>query len=111
MKTKLTLFVTVLAVALFGVGCGLAKAKKRAQEIKCHNNLKTIEMAKDSWSIENNATDGAAVTLDDIKEMLGKGPECAASGKYQLGAVGESPSCSIDIFHSQRTLVPCPTFP
>ena len=85
----------LLMMAVTMVGCGLAKAKKKAQEIKCHNNLKTIEMAKDSWVAENNATDGTAVTMDDIKEMFGKGPECAAGGEYQLGAVGESPSCSI----------------
>jgi len=84
------LLLLVMAVAM--VGCGLAKAKKKAQEIKCHNNLKTIEMVKDNWVTENNAT---AVTMDDIKEMLGKGPECAAGGEYILGVVGESPSCSI----------------
>ena len=82
----------LLMMAVTMVGCGLAKAKKKAQEIKCHNNLKTIEMVKDNWVTENNAT---AVTMDDIKEMLGKGPECAAGGEYILGVVGESPSCSI----------------
>ena len=85
----------LLMMAVTMVGCGLAKAKKKAQEIKCHNNLKTIEMVKDNWVTENNATAGTAVTMDDIKEMLGKGPECAAGGEYILGVVGESPSCSI----------------
>jgi len=86
----------LLAMAVVMVGCGnIMKAKLRAQKIKCHNNLKEIEMVKDSWATENNATDGVAVTLDDIKEMLGKEPECAAGGKYELGAVGDSPSCSL----------------
>jgi hypothetical protein len=66
----------------------------------CINNLRMIEAAKQQWALENNKTAGAIPTAQDIAPYIkldanGNIPGCPSGGTYTIGAVGESPSCSI----------------
>jgi hypothetical protein len=67
----------------------------------CVNNLKEIESAIWQWATENNKSNGAPVTFDDIKPYLrldskGEVPSCPKGGKYTLYVVGAIPqvTCS-----------------
>lgn len=68
---------------------------------ECINNLRQIDAAKNEFALENKKTNGYVVTEDDIKPYIkldanGNLPKCPAGGKYVIGKVGESPTCSID---------------
>ena len=69
----------------------------------CFNNLRQIDGAISEWAIENNKTNGAPVTLDQIKPYMmlnskGDIPGCPQGGKYTLNVVGSIPqvTCSWD---------------
>ena len=66
----------------------------------CINHLRQIDAAKNEWALENNKTTGAIPTAQDIAPYIkldanGNIPSCPSGGTYTIGAVGESPSCSI----------------
>jgi len=63
----------------------------------CINNLKTIDAAKQMWALEKNKDAADIPTVDDLTPYL-KGnvmPVCPAGGAYTIGAMNESPTCSI----------------
>lgn len=68
------------------------------QRNACINNLRQIDAAKNEWALEKGKAAGAACTEDDIKSYLKNNvvPKCPANGKYTIGKVGESPTCSVD---------------
>jgi len=72
------------------------KARQTAQQNACINNLRQIQAAKDQWALEKNKPATAVPTWEDIQPYLGRGTiQCSQGGEYQVGAVGESPTCSI----------------
>ena len=78
----------------------LAKAKARAQNISCVNNLKQIELAKKMWAADNNKKNADTPTEQDLLPYLGRGPNsqffvCPQGGTYTIGSVGEKARCSI----------------
>jgi hypothetical protein len=76
-----------------------AKAKATAQNNSCINNLRMIDSAKHQWALEKRKPDSAVPTWEDLQPYLGgRGPgslRCPQGGEYTLGAVTESPTCSI----------------
>jgi hypothetical protein len=84
----------VAAVAL----PNFAKARETAQRNTCINNLRMIQGAKQQWALERNKTSSDVPGWDDIRPYMGAGKttlRCPKGGEYNLGAVGEMPSCSI----------------
>jgi hypothetical protein len=78
----------------------LAKAKGKAQENACINNLRLIDAAKHQWAIEHNKSNSDIPTAADIAIYMGRTPQgeipkCPDGGVYTIGAVGEKPRCSI----------------
>jgi hypothetical protein len=65
----------------------------------CVNNLRQIDGAKNQWALEHHKTSQDTPTWDDIRPYLhwpSNGiPTCPDRGVYTLGAVGESPRCSL----------------
>jgi len=66
----------------------------------CINNLRQIDGAKNEFALEKGKKNGDPVTEADIKPYLkldanGNIPKCPGGGKYTIGKVGESPTCSI----------------
>lgn len=66
----------------------------------CINNLRQLDAAKNQFALEKGKTNGAPVTEADLKPYVkldanGNLPKCPAGGKYTIGKVGESPTCSV----------------
>jgi outer membrane lipoprotein-sorting protein len=81
-------------------GGNAAVARANSQRNACINNLRQIDAAKNQWALENRKTSGTPVTEADIKPYIkldanGNLPKCPSGGKYTIGKVGETPTCSI----------------
>ena len=75
------------------------KARTTAQKNTCVSNLRQLEGAKEQWALENKKEEGDTVTMNDLVGMekyIQNTPTCPAGGDYDLGAVGELPTCPID---------------
>jgi Tfp pilus assembly protein PilE len=94
---------TLLApVAVVGLLSAIAipnfvKARATSQQNACINNLRQIDAAKNEWMLEKGKKTGDMPTADDIRVYLihNQLPACPAGGTYTIGAVGESPACSV----------------
>ncbi len=76
----------------------MAKAKENSQRITCLNNMRMIQAAKQQWAMEKRKPASAVPRWEDIQPYLGRGRgtlRCPSGGEYTVGAVGESPTCSI----------------
>ena len=73
-------------------------AAENSQRNVCINNLRQIDAAKNEFALEKGKANGTVVTEDDIAPYI-KGaenlPTCPSGGKYTIGKVGETPTCSI----------------
>lgn len=77
---------------------GFIKARGKAQSNACYENLAKLEGATDNWAIDTGKKTGDKVTAADIVGptlYLKSMPVCPQGGVYTLGAVGDSPSCSV----------------
>ena len=93
------LILPAVAVAAIGASLvlpALAKAKAKAQDINCINNLRQIDLAKRLWAQDNKKESTDTPTESDLKPYLtnGKMPICPQGGEYTIGSVGEKPTCS-----------------
>jgi outer membrane lipoprotein-sorting protein len=72
-------------------------AAENSQRNVCINNLRQIDAAKNEFALEKGKANGTVVTEDDIAPYImgGKMPTCPSGGKYTIGKVGETPTCSI----------------
>ncbi|MCL5098827.1 MAG: hypothetical protein M1608_15105 [Candidatus Omnitrophica bacterium] len=74
------------------------KQRTRAQTNACIENLNKIEAVKQIWGVELGKMNGAVPTDDDLfgpgRYMVTK-PECPAGGVYDLGVIGQNPTCTI----------------
>lgn len=72
-------------------------ARSAAQRNACINNLRMLDGATAQWALENKQTDGAPVTMGDLKPYLrGQSlPTCPAKGTYSVSKIGEPPRCTI----------------
>lgn len=64
----------------------------------CLNNLRLIGGAKEQWALEHRKSRNAVPTDADLFGVggyLSEKPECPGQGSYTLGALGETPRCSI----------------
>jgi len=89
------------AAAMVGIGAAmllpaLAKAKSKAQDLTCINNLRQIDLAKRMWAEDNKKQSTDTPAWSELKPYLGgKMPVCPDGGVYTIGTVGEKPTCSL----------------
>ncbi len=67
------------------------------QKAQCTVNLRQIESAKRIWAMQKQKQTGDVPTADDITPYLPghQLPVCPGGGTYEIGAIGETPTCSI----------------
>jgi len=88
-----------LAVAIFILKTNTLP-NRQSPAIGCINNLRQIDGAKNEWALLNHKTNGEEVTETDIKPYIlldraGKIPHCPVGGNYNIGRVGDTPTCSL----------------
>ncbi|MDB6125379.1 MAG: epsG [Pedosphaera sp.] len=106
-----TLVEIMIVVAIIGLLATIAipnfvRARLKAQQTACINNLRQIDAAKQEWALEAKA--GAAVTpqLSNIQPYLGRGtagtaPTCPADSaatsatSYAINDLQTAPTCLI----------------
>jgi hypothetical protein len=71
------------------------KARTTSQENACINNLRQLDAAKNQWALEKGQPAGAVPTKQDLLPYLRRWPVCPQGGTYNLGPVGEAPTCSV----------------
>jgi hypothetical protein len=95
--------VIFVGVGILGVAVGLVvlrnilEERRVAQRNVCIANLKQMDLATASWSIENKKLPHDTVDVKTVSSYLKGGvmPVCPAAGEYQLTTVGRAPTCTI----------------
>jgi prepilin-type N-terminal cleavage/methylation domain-containing protein len=94
-----TLLEIMIVVTFIGLLAGLAipgllRARQASQRVRCIDNLRQIDSAKEQWAMENFAAEGEGVTEDHLIPYFQRGfPECPAGGEYTIGVIGAIPTC------------------
>ena len=102
-KGGFTLVEIMIVVAIIGMLASIAipsyvHARMKAQESVCINNLRQIEGAIQSWSLEMKKDEGQPVTYGDIRGYLQHAVVCPSGGtsfedSYTITTVDAAPAC------------------
>jgi len=102
-----TLVEIMIVVAIIGLLAAIAipnfvHARTHSQMVTCINNLRQIDAAVTTWSLENRKMLGDAVVFSDIKDYLKNSVTCPSGGSsatfvssYTLDVVSNKPVCQI----------------
>ena len=60
----------------------------------CRGVLKKIEVAKETYALDNGLKDGDPLSPSDLELTLGRVPKCPGGGAYAYHATGVPPVCS-----------------
>lgn len=94
-----TLLEIMIVVSFIGLLAGLAipgllRARQASQRVRCIDNLRQIDSAKEQWAMENFAAAGDNVGEGDLIPYFQRGyPECPAQGEYTVMPIGQNPQC------------------
>lgn len=102
--TLVEIMIVVLIIGLLAAIAlpGFARARQRAQENACVNNLRQIESAKDQWAIDFGATTNSPIAggLQNLVDtgILKSPPSCPVGGTAAytatIGNIGVPPGCA-----------------
>jgi len=72
-------------------------AVRNARRQACDNQLKSMELAKQSWALDQRKPDDATPTVADLASYLqgGRLPKCPVGGSYVIGKLNQNPRCSV----------------
>jgi prepilin-type N-terminal cleavage/methylation domain-containing protein len=106
-----TLVEIMIVVAIIGLLATIAipnfvRARLKAQQTACINNLRQIDAAKQEWALEAKAGASATPQLSNIQPYLGRGttgtaPTCPADSaatsatSYAINDLQTAPTCLI----------------
>lgn len=107
-----TLVEIMIVVAIIGLLATIAipnfvRARLKAQQSACINNLRQIDGAKQTWALENKASQTTIPTIANIQPYLGRGtagtaPTCPAdtsstfATSYSLNDLQTAPTCLVN---------------
>src|SRR5277367_4287576 len=107
-----TLVEIMIVVAIIGLLATIAipnfvRARLKAQQSACINNLRQIDGAKQTWALENRANQTTVPVIANIQPYLGRGtagtaPTCPAdpansfATSYSLNDLQTAPACLIN---------------
>ena len=102
-RTGFTLVEIMIVVAIIGLLAAIAipnfiKARQASQKAACIANLKTIDGAKATWSLEQRKTNTDVPSDTDLfgaTSYIREKPSCPANGTYSLNQVDAKPTCTI----------------
>jgi type II secretory pathway pseudopilin PulG len=107
-STGFTLVKIMIVVSIIGLLASLAvpgvlRARSRAQEITCIDNLRQVDGAKQQWALENHGTSTDTPTASQIQPYLGRAsgvlPLCPSdptqtfATSYEINDMSTAPSC------------------
>jgi len=106
-----TLVEIMIVVAIIGLLATIAipnfvRARLKAQQNACINNLRQIDGAKQTWALENKAGPNTPITILNIQPYMGRGvlgtaPTCPADSansfptSYSINDLQTAPTCLI----------------
>jgi prepilin-type N-terminal cleavage/methylation domain-containing protein len=106
-----TLVEIMIVVAIIGLLATIAipnfvRARLKAQQTACINNLRQIDAAKQEWALESKAGPTSVPQLSNIQPYLGRGaagtaPTCPADAtatsatSYSINDLQTAPACLI----------------
>jgi hypothetical protein len=93
--------ITAALVAGFCVAallCGCHRRKPDVPAQQCVNNLQMIEGEKKIWAVQSQKKAGDTPTDGDlfgVGHTFTARPKCPKGGVYTIGAIGQTPTCSV----------------
>lgn len=102
-RSAFTLVEIMIVVAIIGLLAAIAvpnfvRAREDARRVACVANLKSIEGAKATWSLDNKRGNTDVPTDADLfgaSLYVTSKPACPANGTYSLNQVDARATCSV----------------
>lgn len=83
------------------------KARMSSLQKVCVANLREMEYGKELYAADLKLANGAPCTLNDLWPAYLKSiafPDCPGGGTYTVGAIGDTPTCSLSAAPNLHTL-------
>jgi prepilin-type N-terminal cleavage/methylation domain-containing protein len=98
---EIMIVVLIIAMLLAIAVPNFLKSRELSRATTCQANMRSMDTAKEHWSMENGAAATATPTAQELVTEYMRAryedrlPDCPAGGTYTLGDMSTLPTCSI----------------